>query len=641
MKNKFLTIKNHHPHHKTFTATFTASLLLIASCGGGGSSNPNPGASHSPTPTAPSYSILAQASPSLHGLVACIDKNESLTCDEAELSATISNDGSLSIPSPSAASYGDLILVNAPGVMAMAVISNPDSPTTLNGLSTLAASTYLKTRNISSSTNTYTSLMRLQTQAQINDWNSNSLLAGSPAHATDSIILQTFNLAYNPGQTEATESRISSNAKIASNIGQFLNRYISLTERGSLIPTVSQKTAISEVRRDTYGTACITPTEIPTLHLNTQNNTPIVDKVNEIPATISFTGSSIHSDTTSFSAVVKGRGNMTWSANKKPFKIKLDKKASILNMPSNNKHWVLMSNPFDPTLMRNKAAFCAAQELGADWVPSMRPVNLHINGTYNGLYDIGEHVRDDAERVDIGKRIGTLTEPHPDDGFFIEMDWRLGEEFFFYTPAGLAYTVKNDSSPADRDRIFAYMNNFEERLYDRQNPQWLANISEVLDIESFLDYYIVQEMTKNNDAYSLSTFLYRKTGGKLAFNPPWDFDLSSGFWGDQDPTGWKHPNSPPIFNNTVNSYVGEMLEHQVIKDHLLRRMRYFNSRIPHISNFIQANGQLLAPDRQADLLLWNNPEDGLDYNGSIAKLNTWYVQRSAWMLSQMEAGVFR
>ena len=86
---------------------------------------------------------------------------------------------------------------------------------------------------------------------------------------------------------------------------------------------------------------------------------------------------------------------------KKAYKIKFDSKQKVLDMPK-NKHWVLLANYFDKSLMRNYVGLSLGQSLeNLDWTPHMRYVNVFMDGEYLGNYLLGEHIRLDENRVNI------------------------------------------------------------------------------------------------------------------------------------------------------------------------------------------------------------------------------------------------
>jgi hypothetical protein len=97
---------------------------------------------------------------------------------------------------------------------------------------------------------------------------------------------------------------------------------------------------------------------------------------------------------------VKGRGNSTWDMPKKPYRIKLDKKASLLGMPQ-NKNWVLLANYADKSLIRSELAFSLSRSIGRPFTVDSRYVELYLNGTYQGSYQLTQQVKEGAGLVDI------------------------------------------------------------------------------------------------------------------------------------------------------------------------------------------------------------------------------------------------
>lgn len=102
-------------------------------------------------------------------------------------------------------------------------------------------------------------------------------------------------------------------------------------------------------------------------------------------------------------AGIRLRGNSTAALAKKPFKLKLDKKANLLGIDEEgaNKHWCLLANGRDPTLMRNVLLQDFSNAIGTDVYMASMNVVLIYNGTYQGVYQLSEHVRVDETRVDV------------------------------------------------------------------------------------------------------------------------------------------------------------------------------------------------------------------------------------------------
>ena len=96
---------------------------------------------------------------------------------------------------------------------------------------------------------------------------------------------------------------------------------------------------------------------------------------------------------------IRGRGNSTWTVSKKPYKIKLDKKADLFGM-GKNKHWVLIANYYDNSLVRNRLTYYLGRKLGMEYTPECVPVDVIMNHEYLGSYLLCEQIRLDENRVD-------------------------------------------------------------------------------------------------------------------------------------------------------------------------------------------------------------------------------------------------
>ena len=96
---------------------------------------------------------------------------------------------------------------------------------------------------------------------------------------------------------------------------------------------------------------------------------------------------------------IRGRGNSSWEAPKKPYRVKLGSKADIFRIGA-NKHWTLLANYYDPSLSRNKLSYDFSGELGLVSMDSENVI-LIMNGEYQGVYQLCEHIRIDKTRINI------------------------------------------------------------------------------------------------------------------------------------------------------------------------------------------------------------------------------------------------
>jgi hypothetical protein len=119
-------------------------------------------------------------------------------------------------------------------------------------------------------------------------------------------------------------------------------------------------------------------TNLPTFYLTTQDRQTVSDKVNWVPGNIRII-SSDNTENLNMPVTIRGRGNSTWNFAKKPYRIKLDSKQNLLNLPAKEKNWVLLANHADKTLIRNAVAFKIGQLLGFEFTPSARFVDVYLN----------------------------------------------------------------------------------------------------------------------------------------------------------------------------------------------------------------------------------------------------------------------
>ena len=226
---------------------------------------------------------------------------------------------------------------------------------------------------------------------------------------------------------------------------------------------------------------------------------------------------------------IKGRGNVSWGYPKKPYALKLDKKASILGMPK-HKRWCLLSNWSDKTLMRNHIAFAVSQATDLEWTPRGRYVELFLNGEHLGNYYLCEQIRVDENRVNIEEMEATDIDGDAlTGGYLMEMDSYFDEvNKFRSTRKDLPYNFKSPDEEVLQPEQFAYMSGFVDRLetalYD--DEEFAAGTWETyLDAETWADMFFVQELVGNWEPnHPKSFYVYKPRLGKLKAGPAWDFD---------------------------------------------------------------------------------------------------------------------
>ena len=266
---------------------------------------------------------------------------------------------------------------------------------------------------------------------------------------------------------------------------------------------------------------------------------------------------------------IKGRGNATWSYEKKPYNIKFKNKTAVLGMPKAKKWTLLAGHLQDPSQMKNAAAFTLGAALGLAETSQFRHVELYANGAYLGLYLICESVEIAENRLDIrdlekenenanpgiedlgalplmGVRAGyepgslkwTELPNSPEDitgGYLLEVDYLYryhAEASGFISALGLPVVIKSPefASRAEVGYISALWNAAEEALFSENGRNAAGrHFTELFDLPSLALCYLAEEITKDVDTGITSFYFYKKAGDeKLYAGPLWDFDHALG-----------------------------------------------------------------------------------------------------------------
>lgn len=238
-------------------------------------------------------------------------------------------------------------------------------------------------------------------------------------------------------------------------------------------------------------------------------------------------------------AAVRLRGNSTQNYPKKPFAIKLGKKSDILGIMEGKKHkrWVLLANYKDRSLMRNAVAFDLARVMlqtlpdGMGWNPRGEFVEVVYNGVHIGNYYLCEQIKVDGSRVAVSDPYetseGAITEADiAKYGYLLESDDYYDETAKFTTKNYLPFMFKDD---VDADGVIMnYVKTKVQRIEDNLYEGDYKSAYEEMDLNSFIDYWILYELAMNNElGHPKSTYTYMDGTGKLFAGPVWDFDWQS------------------------------------------------------------------------------------------------------------------
>lgn len=233
---------------------------------------------------------------------------------------------------------------------------------------------------------------------------------------------------------------------------------------------------------------------------------------------------------------VGGRGNSSWNLTKKPYTITLSKSSSLLNMGTSEK-WVLNSNGFDTSNLRNKVVYDFAEATAMDtmWAPDCNYVDVFLNGEYAGLYLL-------CQKIDTGPdHLGLLA-----DDYYFELMLRNrvtdSSTVFDVSTSISAEVIAPDScSDSQLAVLQSYINLFQEALFSEDGVSLTSGLSysDYIDMDSWARKYLIEEVFSNYDGGRISQFFWLDASEqKLYAGHCWDYDHTFGkFWG----TSWSTP----------------------------------------------------------------------------------------------------
>lgn len=287
-------------------------------------------------------------------------------------------------------------------------------------------------------------------------------------------------------------------------------------------------------------------TEIPIFWVETENREDVTSKDDYLDATLKINpGSTYEQEQLIIPTEIRGRGNSTWGMPKKPYRLRFKQATELLGMPA-TRNWVLLANYADKTLLRNFVAFEMGHRLMEGFTPRTRFAEVYLNGAYMGSYHLTDQIRVEETRVDIDELESSDTDVDViTGGYLLEIDERLDEENWWRTSTyDIPVTYKSPEFPneAQREYIETYIQEFEDMLADPDFGSGEHPYEDYIDVPSFVSWYLVNEVMKNNDAAQFSSiFIHKPRGGKLRIGPLWDFDIAAGninYNGNDDPEGW-------------------------------------------------------------------------------------------------------
>jgi CotH kinase protein/Secretion system C-terminal sorting domain len=340
----------------------------------------------------------------------------------------------------------------------------------------------------------------------------------------------------------------------------------------------------------------------------------------------------------------------------------------ILGMPEEN-DWILTANYNDKAFLRNYLAFELFRKMG-HYAPRTVYCEVILNEQYQGIYLLGEKIKQDKNRVDIAKlNRDEISGDNLTGGYifvndyFTESDSWLSNYSPLNKPGGDVHFVYYDPEPDElttqqKAYLKKFVDSFERVLYNPGFKDRTSGYRAYLDVNSFADYFILGELSRNVDAYKKSRFYFKdkdSNGGLIHSGPPWDYDWA---WKDitedcihfnqTDGSGWAYR-----VNDCVDWPIPPSWEIRLLQDDEFANKintRYFKLRKTilgetYLYNVIDSVASLLNEAQERHYRKW--PILGINvgtgeygeqpgtFAGEIEKFKGWIARRLAWLDDNM------
>lgn len=341
---------------------------------------------------------------------------------------------------------------------------------------------------------------------------------------------------------------------------------------------------------------------------------------------------------------------------------------ALLGMPEEN-DWILTANYNDKTFLRNLLAFEIFRKMG-HYAPGTRYCEVILNGSYDGIYLLCEKIKQDKNRVNIAKL--NPDENSGDDltgGYIFSTDYYTDSDSWLsdYSPVnkpgGRVHFVYCDPKPDELSEVQkAYLrdhvNSFESVLYSRNFADKRNGYHRYLDVNSFVDYFILGELTRNVDAYKKSRFFHKdkdSDGGLIHSGPPWDYDWA---WKDitencihfnqTDGSGWAYRINECGAWPVPPSWEVRLMQDKDFSGRIYNRWFSLRKTIlseEYLHHVIDSVAVLLDEAQERHFTRWDilglnvgTPEYGEQpdsYAGEIEKFKSWIARRLVWLDANM------
>lgn len=318
-------------------------------------------------------------------------------------------------------------------------------------------------------------------------------------------------------------------------------------------------------------------------------------------------------------SALKGRGNASWwGSEKKPYSLNLAVETDMLGLGRGRK-WILLANSMDRTNVKNRAVFQYAREVGLAYSPDCEWVDLYLNGEYAGLYLLCERNEIHHQRVDVPKENTFLVS--------LELESRLISRGYPYIRTDAGQALRIYQQYMETEQVAQMWQSAENAILapDSIDPVTGKHLSELIDLDSWVRKYLLEEVFANVDACSISQFFYTDGSGKIFAGPVWDYDGAMGSFVPES-----------LFGNRVQACEGKPLpwfSTLYMKDFFIERVKelYKTEFRPLLLRLLTDDlamyARMTAPAARMNLVRWS----GMDPQTELQKVKAYMESRIAFL----------
>lgn len=368
---------------------------------------------------------------------------------------------------------------------------------------------------------------------------------------------------------------------------------------------------------------------------------------------------------------IESRGHYSQILPQKPYGFETwDNERNSINVPlfdfPSENDWILLANYNDKSFIRNSLAFELFRKMG-HYAPRTLHCELILNGEYQGIYVFTEKIKQDPGRVDIHNMDSDdIAGDSLSGGYIFKIDYPEGNDYWVsryspprYPPGSVSFIYTDPKpkniTPEQRSYLDQFIDNFEDVLFGPYYLDKFFGYRKYLELNSFIDYFIIGEVTRNVDAYKKSCHYFKtrdSEGGLIYAGPVWDFDwamknFAECIYRNTDGSGWAyriHECGDPGPYPVPPYWIPRMVTDEFFVNSV--HSRYFELRKTildesYIFNYIDSIASLLGEAQVRHYTLW--PILGLNvgtpevdeipdsFEGEIQKLKDWFSIRLDWL----------